>query len=774
MPAFAVSLLVGLLSGLWIETPGSAYSLMLLVIPGLLCWWLGGKAALALLCGFVFASTLGHEYKQRNGAEAAAAYEAVIKGVVADIPVVQQQGVSFSFDLYDENAAGSWPKRVRLSTYHLPVRPGAGEFWQFHVRLKPAHGMVNTGAFDRELWLFANNIHATGYIVDSKLNTRLPGVPSAYRMLRLRSRLNEKITSIAGYTPVAPILAGVTVGYRGGFTSGQWELFRKTGTSHLVAISGLHIGLVAFLMWHAGRLCTVLLRSCGFLMPDLLAPLSSVSGAVIYALLAGLAVSTFRAVLMLLLIVIALMRGRNGVAAGIFCMALLMVGCFQPLAVITPAFWLSFTAVAVLLTDRSNVIDKRHESGGAFVLYPLKLLRAQWVLMLGLAVPTGLIYNEIPLASPLANLLAVPLFSLVTVPSALAGLLLTVAEFDAADFFFAIAAESVEMLLSYLGWFINFPLLSPFQYVGGITGMMFCGVFLCVMLQVRSLISSCLWIMCLVGLLWLKSSPGGDYEIHVLDVGQGLAVIIRADHKTLIYDTGPSWPGGDAAQSQIIPALKRLGVADVETIIVSHGDNDHGGGLLSLIREFPNAHIIAAADMSLKGPGVTDCNKGLSWRWGKADFFILHPRDARSWSKNNASCVLQLTVDGFSVLLPGDIESEAEWVLQGRQELRPAQVVIAPHHGSRTSSSRLFIDAVDARQVIFTTGFLNRWKFPARDVLQRWRSAGACIFNTAVDGALLLSFVEGKGFSVTGSAGSSWLRPWPVRNSAPELCPEPL
>jgi competence protein ComEC len=292
--------------------------------------------------------------------------------------------------------------------------------------------------------------------------------------------------------------------------------------------------------------------------------------------------------------------------------------------------------------------------------------------------------------------------------------------------------------------------------------------------MVSSIVSLLLCVPVIVALAWSQYPMQKPVDIHVLDVGQGLAVIIRAANRVLVFDTGPSWPGGDAGKSVLIPALRQLGISRIDTVVVSHGDDDHQGGLQSLLGEFKAQKIISSSKVLTADVEVSQCRRGQSWQWGDAVFEFLHPRDARNWSENNASCVLQLTVDGYSVLLPGDIEAAAELVLSARQELRGAQLVIAPHHGSRTSSSWQLVEKLQPEQVIFATGYFNRWGFPAGEVVQRWRKSGACLFNTAVSGTLVIKYREGIGFAPAESTAASLKRPWPLRLAMPGSCPELL
>jgi competence protein ComEC len=770
MPALALSLLVGILAGYWVATPCIGSAALLAGLPGLFCWWVGGKLPLAVIAGFVVASVSGHDFNANRLAARLAPLDAVVVGVISDLPSRHGRVTSFTVELIADASALYGIERIRLNSYDSVIEPAAGETWQLRVRLKPVHGHISPGGFDRSLWMLVRQIHASGYVLDSRLNRRLEATGRQYPLLQLRSFLKSKVEALGGSSPAVPLLVGITVGIRNELTQRQWELLRKTGTSHLMAISGLHVGMVALLMWQLGLFAGQCLQAVKFISATGVAAVASTGAALAYAMLAGWSVPTTRAVVMVSLVVLCGLRWRHFARMSVVCCALCLVLMVDSLAILSAGFWLSFTAVTLLfcLLSGPKLHDGQTES--AWWVSLLRFTQAQWVLTIGLAVPTAVIFSQVPLATPLANLIAIPLFSLVTVPAALSGMVFINLNETIASALLQVAAYSIDLLLHVLDWLEELPVVNLYEYVHTVAGMVTLFVLLILLLMPISRTGRGCCLLLIAVLIWNQRLPADLIDIHVLDVGQGLAVIVRANNRVLVYDTGPSWPGGDAGRNVLIPALRRLGVRKIDTVVISHGDNDHQGGLQSLLADFDPDSIITASAVLNAEVAASKCVKGQRWRWGDAEFQVLHPRDPRAWNENDASCVLQITVQGFSVLLPGDIEVDAELVLSGRQDLRQAQVLIAPHHGSRTSSSQAFVDALQPEQVVFTTGYLNRWGFPANEVVQRWQQAGACLFNTAASGTLFIEFQPGKGFLPARSAAASLLRPWPLRSEPVTAC----
>jgi competence protein ComEC len=263
--------------------------------------------------------------------------------------------------------------------------------------------------------------------------------------------------------------------------------------------------------------------------------------------------------------------------------------------------------------------------------------------------------------------------------------------------------------------------------------------------------------------------PVGGLRIVVLDVGQGLAVLVQTAGHALLYDAGPLFRNGDAGQRVVVPVLQALGIGQLDRMVISHADADHRGGALSVLERYPQVQVSGAAPA---GSSSEPCSAGQAWDWDGVHFEILHPApDSGPMSDNNASCVLLIDASGLRVLLPGDIEAEAEHDLVARGVDGPVDLLLAPHHGSRSSSSPEFVAATSARRVIFSAGHANRWRFPVAEVVSRWRAVGACLFNTAEEGALQFELSSSGTVTLARRQRAEASGVWLARPAAAEPCP---
>jgi competence protein ComEC len=769
MPALALFALVGIITGLWIQPPAGLYLSLLLLFGGIAVWWLVGPGPCMLVVGYVLAGLSCHDYLARNIVTGLAGQDLLITGQVVSFPKQAGAGQLFLFDTETRGLPEYLPARVQLRTYAGLPQLQLGEFWQLHVRLKPPNGSVNRGVYDRQVWLLAAGIQAVGYVRNGPGNVRLHPQPERGHVHKTRSDIRTEIEKLAGDSAMLPFILGITVGARDLLQDAHWQILRNTGTNHLLAISGLHIAMVSMGLWYAGIFLVWVLTMCGLhKINHLPAHLLVVGGAFTYSMLAGFSLPTLRALSMVMLVLLHIVCQRMQDRFAVLACALLGVVMWQPLSVLSPGFWLSFTAVALLfLSVTRQTVEP--ESDGIFsrsiILTGIAgLLRTQWILGVGLAIPMCLFFGQLSLVAPLANLIAVPLFTFVILPASLAGVLLGTVLPEIAEICFLLATAGLQLLISMLEWLSAIPfssmkgvLRSPLVLIPALLAIIMlllprplfrpvaAGVMLCLSLGLNS------------------TQEPAILRVRVIDVGQGLAVLVRTKGHLLLYDTGPAWPGGNAGAQMVIPVLNRMGVQRIDLLVVSHADNDHRGGMYSLLEAVDVGTLIAPPEVVRNIQQGIECRRSLHWTWDGVDFRVLHPRDRVGWSDNNASCVLQVSIGEHSMLLPGDIEAEAEQVLLSRADLIPAELVVAPHHGSRTSSSNALVRFLQPVYVVFTTGFMNRWGFPAGSVTDRWKASGACLLNTAQTGELTFEFVENHGFQLKSSAADNWLRPWPVR-----------
>lgn len=631
------------------------------------------------------------------------------------------------------SSEGEW--RLRLGWYRDVPTLSPGEGWRLRVRLKPASSYANPGAFDYVRWLYAQGIRYRGSVRVDPGNHRLAGAQSL-GLDRLRQGVAAAIGTALPQRPgAAALLQALTVGDRRGFSAADWRVFRATGTNHLVAISGLHVGIVAGLaLAVVGGLWRRQPRLCGRWPARQAGAIAAWLAALLYAGLAGFAVPTLRALLMLSVALLALLGGREHRVGDALALALLAVVASSPMAVGNAGLWLSFAAVALIVWSLAAAAQRS---------LPLWLRWGRLQLAIGIGLVPLLLYwfQQTSLLAPLVNLIAIPLFSLLLVPAAL----------------LTTAAWCIWEPLGVAGWqawaWLAQPVLDLLGRIAGLhwaelqwpapgvpaTLLGLAGLF--VLLMPRGVPARWLGALLLMPLLCNRpAGPArGEFFATVLDVGQGLAVVVRTASHLLVYDAGPRYRFGfNTGDAVVAPYLRHLGVARIDRLVASHADSDHSGGVPALRRSFEVGDLLAGEPAEL--PGARPCAAGQRWRWDGIEFRVLHPAARQREEGNNASCVLRISAGSGSLLLTGDIEASAEQQLLADGMLRRTTVVVAPHHGSRTSSTAGFVAALAPRHVVYTSGRDNRWGFPKADVVGRWRAAGATAWDTASDGAVEIRF----------------------------------
>lgn len=658
-----------------------------------------------------------------------------VTGWVAGFPTGSAERMTFSFVVEDADDP-LVPERLRLGWYDAPASLRAGEWFELTVRLRAPRGLANPGGFDYEQWLLVNGFGATGYVrAGAHVDAVRPRL--ARWWLSVRRAAAEGLAARIPSPDAAALVIALTIGERHGFSDAHWEDLRRTGTSHLVAISGLHVGLVAMFV-------LVVVRNAWLRLPQRIAHVdlevaagSAAAAAVVYAALAGFAVPTQRAVVMIVVGLAITVGRRSGAWAQGLAAAALIVLAWDPFAVLAASFWLSFGAVALLLALATRREPKvAAESRGRRLQRIVATIVALQVSMsFGLA-PIGAAYfGEVSVISPVANLVAIPYFSFVLVPASLCALAAASLALPGAEWVAALAARLAE-----LGWaFVHAAGAVPWAAAtvprppGLVAGLALVGVLAA--LPAHPLPGRFLaWSVLLPVLVPAAAHPPyGAVRATVLDVGHGLAVIIETASRRVLYDAGPSFPSGfDTGADVVVPALaQRPGALDL--LIVSHSDNDHSGGAAGVLRAYPDADVIAGPDVETL-PART-CEAGMRWRWDGVDFEILHPEPNFRPLGNDSSCVLKVTAAGRSVLVLGDVERRGERAVAAHPGAE-ADVVVVAHHGSATSSTPALVAAAGARLALVSAAHKNRWNFPRPDVVQRWTAAGAEVRSTAEAGAL--------------------------------------
>jgi competence protein ComEC len=586
-----------------------------------------------------------------------------------------------------------------------------------------------------------------------------------------RQRLLEHIYPLTPSTHNRGVIAGLVLGYRADITQEQWRLLLETGTNHLVAISGLHIGLIAGLFYAAViRLGVLLPLTPGAWPRQRIAALAAYVAAVVYAMLAGLALPTQRALIMLgvgLMGILAYRQLRPGYA---LLLALVLVLLFDPFAVLNPGFWLSFGAVAVLIymaVGRRVVRQHNPRMNSAILRRGWLWGKLQWLLLLGILPLSVIWFGRVAVGGVAANLVAIPLVGMIVVPLVLLAAVVSLLSRVLAEWLFSAADWLLEVFWRWLELVSDLPFNLWLPPEPSWWALICAFVGLALLLAPRGLPGRWVGVLWLLPLLLAKPPvPGaGEFWLTALDVGQGTAVVVRTQRHTLVYDAGPRFSGGfNTGEAVVLPFLYSLGISRIDRLLISHGDNDHIGGAWALLEQIPVGTVLTSvperfafesalsrdgrADHELlhdrhfrhpwrsyTGAPVDRCRTGQQWSWDGIRFEILHP-DA-SGEGNNASCVLQITAPGGRALLPGDIEEQAEQSLLRDRKLAPVALLVVPHHGSRTSSTAAFIDALRPAHAIVPAGYLNRYGFPKPDVVARYQQHNARVWVTGDEGAMM-------------------------------------
>jgi competence protein ComEC len=678
-----------------------------------------------------------------------------VVGVVASLPASGERSLRFEFE--PEFADVKLPGKILLSWYRspfyeeqpsilsAPVHPG--ERWRFTVRLRRPHGNFNPHGFDYEAWLLERGVGATGYI-RPRSSPLLLGVRNNFsdQIEKIRESVRDRFKRVLGETPASGALAALAVGDQRSISSEEWRLYNRTGVTHLMSISGLHVTLVSGL---CAWLASWLWRRSPFLMLRLPArkagAAAAIAGALGYTLIAGFAVPAQRTFWMVTMVALALWSGRIAHPARLLALALAVVLVFDPWAVLSPGFWLSFGAVALIFyvadQDRSAV---------------QQWLQVQWAITLGLAPAALFLFAQVSVVGPLANAVAIPVVSAIVTPLALLAALIPW------DPLLQLAAWLMEWLLQFLEWCASLPAAIWQQHAPPLWSVLLA-------------LAGVAWLLAPRGLPWRATglalmlpavalpppAPApGEAWITTLDVGQGLAVLVRTANRALLYDTGPAFgTEADSGERVIAPYLRATGVERLDALIVTHNDIDHAGGAASVIENFEVDALLSSlsAGHPLLGSvaGAQRCAAGTAWEWDGVRFAILHPSgaEARARKSNDLSCVLKVSAGGRSMLLTGDIEkpAEAELLMRDADELA-ADVLLVPHHGSRTSSTAEFLAAVGASAAVIPVGYRNRFRHPNAEVLERL--SGLKLLRTDRDGAVIVKFTGGQ----IGLDGERWRR----------------
>lgn len=708
---------------------------------------------LLLLLGVVWTTWRADLVLRESLPDSLAGVDVIVTGYIADLPQAGERGVRFRFDVdaahmaADEDAGAdprpvAIPRRLQLNAYDPEFAPAVGARWRLAVRLRQPHGMVNPGGFDYEAYLFRNRIRATGY-VRADPPPKLVAPPAArYAVNQARAWLGQRLRAARPDDPFAPLAIAFVNGDDRAVAPAQWEVLQRTGTAHLLAISGMNIGLIAGIAFFAIRW---LWARAGLALRTPAPKAGAVAGliaACVYAALAGFSIPTQRALIMVAVVMLALLRDRFAVPSRVLALALALVLLHDPLSALSAGFWLSFVSVAIIAWVAS---DRTHAP------WWRRFGRVQLAISAGLVPLTIVLFQQVPLAGPVANLLAIPVIEFAVIPLSLLSAAFAAVQLDAP---MALSLAGASAILQWL-W-------HPLTALADIDALQW----------MQPAPSAWAFAFALMGALWLFAPRGwparpigavlmlplllaapprpapGELWFSLLDVGQGLAAVARTHAHTLVFDAGPRLSARfDTGRAVVAPYLRQAGVAAVDMLIVSHGDNDHMGGVASLRTDYPPRAILSGAPARV--PDAIPCRAGQRWQWDGVTFELLAPSAPAAHAQaasapvraNDTSCVLRIASAWGGVLLPADIEAKTESALV--QEMGAAlatAVLVAPHHGSKTSSTPDFIAQVAPRIVLFPSGYKNPYRHPHPDVVARYAARGATLAVTGESGAVRVRF----------------------------------
>lgn len=788
----AVSLGIAVVS-LFPQLP-SFIGLLLLVISCGVCVFYRGYFLLPflVLCGVFWGVVYGYGVIGSQLTEIYEGQPLSVEGAIVNLPeTYSSYGEQVQrFDLAVAGAVCKQPpaggcvdgiKRLRLKWYGQTVLE-PGQRWRLTVVLKRPHGMANPAGFDYQTWLIQQGIGAVGTVQKKANNQRLDD--RYWSLDRWRWGLSRYIDSLCKHTSISveppthrhieagscelhngSLLKALLIGDKRAISREQWDLFAATGTTHLMVISGLHVGLVAGWVFVIIGLLVNIVRP--HLHAERWAALAAVGAATAYALMAGFSLPTQRALVMVTVYMAAIWAHRNIAALQGLVVALLICLLIDPLSPVSLSFWLSFAAVTCIIFGAVGRRDYAQQRRRWF--------KSQYLVFIGLLPFLAMLIGRVSLLSPVVNVVMVPLFSVLIVPFNLIAILVAGVSEGLALIIWQLLDQVLDYSLTALdfiqrhgGWAL---MAVPAQALWiNLIGLI--GIVLLLLPKGWPL----RW-MGLVLLLPLLSVPAplkqGDISVTALDVGQGLSLVVQTRDHVLVYDVGPTLGEDfDTVTAVLMPYLRSQAINRIDRLVISHADNDHAGAWYKLVKQMQVGRLFGGE--SLIAPqgyhpalALEPCAAADSWSWNGVDFQFIRSelvvssgQKARGWQGNNASCILRISSADVHFLLPGDIEREAELALVNQGfDLLPATVLFAPHHGSATSSTWPFIKAVDPAYVVFNHGYRNRFAHPRVDVVQRYRQWGSNLFSSAESGALEFRVVDGQ-LQVPQSYRAGYQRYW--------------
>lgn len=737
----ALALLMGIAIVQWLPGLPPRWLMAILATGALtVAWRLPRFRALAvLLFGFAWAAWYGSATMSARLPNDWEGQDFQVTGRIVGLAQTKAGATSVQFHIEQaarDGQAMPWHGRARISWYGQPsAEPEPCSRWQLLLRLRRPRGTINPGGADSERSALARGITAVGYVRDHPGNQRLS--VATWCLDRLRGSLADGIQARVSNPHEAALLRAFTVGDTRGLEQHDWDVARANGISHLIAISGFHVGVAAvFGVWLCQGLYWLwpwLAVRCPRVQAEAMSALASASA---YGALAGLGMPTVRTMLMIGAFALARCSRRATGSAHALALALMAILLVNPTAVLEAGFWLSFVGVAFLILCMNA-------KGRGLRGFLRELTLGQIVMTVALLPLTMWFFGEASLVGALSNLVAVPFVSFVIVPCALLGMLLLIICPPLATPLLRLAEWLthaqwwlLEQTAAWPGAHWYLPAVKPWALLFATLGAVW-------LFMPRGVPLRMLGALLFLPLLWpARHLPvTGAFQAWVLDVGQGLAVVVRTRDHALVYDAGARYPSEyDLGAAVVIPSLYALGIDRLDMLMISHADNDHAGGAAAVAAAFPAAQRYSGEPGRLRVP-MAQCLAGQQWAWNGVRFRVLGPTTAMlNASANDHSCVLLVEGHAGRLLLTGDIAMDAEPSVAASLGAGPRPVLQVPHHGSKSSSSAEFIAAIEPELAVVSAGWRNRFGHPRPEVMQRYATAGVPVLNTAVDGAVQIDF----------------------------------
>ncbi|PXF62802.1 DNA internalization-related competence protein ComEC/Rec2 [Kangiella spongicola] len=666
----------------------------------------------------------------------------IIEAVIDSLPVIYPEYCQFRIKVEQTDSEALLNKQLLLKDYSSQCEYQLGDKWLIQVKLKPIYGPVNQAGFDYERYIFQQGLDGKGYIKSSSLLEPA----NTYSISSLRQTLFEKLKP---YTN-SGLLQALVIGEKSGIPLADKELLRQLGLSHLVAISGLHISIMAGLGFWLLYQClgfSVLITRKKFLEPYRIALLASCLVAALYSALADFSIPTVRALIMWCCVALLAMSQRQGALLSGLKLALFIILLIDPLSVLSPGFWMSFTAVVVISFMLVGRVKQQVQGLKRWRDALYQLIKLQIGITLLLVLPSLLIFGEANFSGLLVNIVVIPVFSVLLLPAIILAVVLSLMGSDwllhIIDNFMskclAWARDSLEPMSHFLkldGYFEPWLLISLF-----VVGLL-------LLLPLGRLRAPLLPLACLFVLQGFVPNYSQQPRAIVFDVSHGLAVLLTDGKHHILYDTGYAANEGSAFESYIYPSLKKLGIHHLDALILSHKDNDHSGGAKDVVTKLPVKELVVGhwSQSSWFSGKAAVCETGYSQTIGTFHIKAIYPNSS-SDGTNNDSCVISVkSADlkhSFSLLLTGDIEKEAEYELAERlgKQLE-SNILIAPHHGSNSSSTYPFLKMVNPQETIYSTERYSRYRLPHHKVIRRYSDFGIKQLHTGCLGQITINLAD--------------------------------